>query len=64
MISLVITLVVVGVLLCLLNTYLPMDAKIKQIINIVVIICVVIWLLYAFGILGGADVPVPKLRPS
>jgi hypothetical protein len=51
--GLVIILVVVGVLLWLLNNYVPMDAKIKRIINVVVVIVVVIWLLQAFGILGS-----------
>jgi len=46
-------LVVVGVVLWLVNTYLPMDPKIKTILNIVVVIVVVIWLLRAFGILGS-----------
>jgi hypothetical protein len=41
--------VVVGVLLWLLNNYVPMDSKIKTIINVVV----VIWLLQAFGVLGS-----------
>lgn len=63
MISVVVTLIVVGVLLWLVNTYIPMDRKIKNILNVVVVICVVVWLLYAFGILDrGADVPVPQLR--
>lgn len=62
MISLVLTLIVVGVLLWLVNTYIPMDGKIKKILNAVVVICVVIWLLYAFGILGhGTDIPVPRV---
>lgn len=49
--SVVITLIVVGVLLWLINNYLPMDGKIKQILNIVVIIGVVIWLLRVFGMM-------------
>ena len=53
LIGLVITLVVVGVLLWLLNNYVPMDSKIKRIINVVVVIVVVIWLLQAFGVLGS-----------
>ena len=53
LINVLITLVVVGVLLWLVNTYIPMDAKIKQILNIVIIIAVVLWLLRAFGVLGG-----------
>lgn len=52
LISLVVTLIVVGVLLWLVNAYVPMDAKIKQILNIVVVIAVVLWLLRAFGVLG------------
>jgi len=53
LIGLIITLVVVGVLLWLLNNYVPMDWKIKRIINVVVVIVVVIWLLQAFGLLGS-----------
>ena len=63
MISLVLTLIVVGVLLWLVNTYIPMDSKIKKILNVVVVICVVVWLLYAFGILHRGDViTVPQVR--
>ena len=53
LIGLIITLVVVGVLLWLLNNYVPMDGKIKRILNVVVVIVVVIWLLQAFGLLGS-----------
>lgn len=53
LIGVIITLVVVGVLLWLLNNYVPMDAKIKRILNVVVVIVVVIWLLQAFGLLGS-----------
>ena len=53
LINLVITLIVVGVLLWLVNTYIPMDGKIKNILNIVVVIAVVLWLLSAFGVLGS-----------
>lgn len=52
-VSLIITLIVVGVLLWLVNNYIPMDAKIKNILNIVVVIAVVLWLLSAFGVLGS-----------
>jgi hypothetical protein len=53
LIGLVITLVVVGVLLWLINNYVPMDGKIKRIVNVVVVIVVVIWLLQALGLLGS-----------
>jgi len=52
-IHVVIVLIVVGVLLWLANSYIPMDGKIKKIINIVVVIAVVLWLLNVFGVLGG-----------
>jgi 1-acyl-sn-glycerol-3-phosphate acyltransferase len=63
LVSLVVTLIVVGVLLWLVNTYIPMDGKIKKILNIVVVICVVIWLLVAFGVINRAgDIRVPQVR--
>ena len=49
LIGVILTLVVVGVLLWLLNNYIPMDGKIKRILNGVV----VIWLLQAFGLIGS-----------
>lgn len=59
-ISLLLTLIVVGVLLWMVNNYVPMDGKIKKILNVVVVVCVVIWLLYAFGILSSTDLQVPR----
>jgi hypothetical protein len=55
LVQLVIVLIVVGVLLGLVNSYIPMDAKIKTILNIVVVIAVVLWLLNVFGVLTGAS---------
>lgn len=54
LVDLVILLIVVGVLLWLVNNYIPMDGKIKSILNIVVVIAVVLWLLDAFGLIGRA----------
>ena len=51
LISLVFTLIVIGVLLWLINTYIPMDIKIKKIINVVVVVAVILWVLGLF--LGG-----------
>jgi 1-acyl-sn-glycerol-3-phosphate acyltransferase len=63
MISLVITLIVIGILLWLVNNYIPMDGKIKQILNVIVVICVVVWLLSAFGVLSHAgDIHVPQVK--
>ena len=62
LISRAITLVVIGVLLWLVNTYIPMAGSIKKILNAVVVICVVVWLLFAFGILHhSGDIRVPQV---
>lgn len=53
LISVVITLIVVGVLLWAINRYIPMDSKIKTILNVVVVIIVVLWLLQGFGVIGS-----------
>jgi len=53
-IQLIIFLAVIGLLLYLLNTYIPMAPPIKNIINIVVVVAVILWLLQVFGILGMA----------
>jgi hypothetical protein len=45
LISLIVTLIVIGVVLWLVNNYIPMDSKIKQILNVAVVVVVVIWLL-------------------
>lgn len=51
LVSLILVLIVVGVVLWLVNTYIPMDSKIKSILNAVVVIAVVLWLLQVFGLL-------------
>jgi len=48
-------LIVVGVLLWLVNNYIPMDGKIKSILNAVVVIAVVVYLLQVFGVLGSLE---------
>lgn len=55
LVHLLIVLIVIGVLLWLVNNYIPMDGKIKSILNIVVVIAVVLWLLQAFGLLGPLE---------
>jgi uncharacterized membrane protein YdbT with pleckstrin-like domain len=70
LVTLVITLIVVGVLLWLINTYIPMDGKIKRILNVVVVIVVILWLLNVFGVWGhlrslrtsGQSLPADGLR--
>jgi len=50
LINIVIVLIVVGVLLWLVNRYIPMQGTIKSILNAVVVIAVVLWLLNVFGL--------------
>lgn len=51
LVSVVIALIIIGVALWLINAFIPMDGKIKGILNIVVVIGVVLWLLQGFGVL-------------
>ncbi len=53
LIQLVIVLVVVGVVLWLINSYIPMQATVKKILNAVVIIALILWLLSVFGLIGS-----------
>ena len=53
LIHLIVVLVVVGLLLWLANKYIPMEARIKSILNAVVIIVVVLWLLNVFGLFSS-----------
>jgi hypothetical protein len=53
LIQIIVVLIVVGVLMWLVNSYLPIAEPFKKIINVIVIIFVVIWLLNVFGLLSG-----------
>ncbi len=69
LITIVVSLIVVGVLLWLVNTYIPMDGKIKKILNIAVVVVVVLWLLHVFGVLDQlrnvrASIEAPSLGMS
>jgi predicted membrane protein len=50
LLSLIIVLVVIGVVLYLINTYIPMASSIKSILNVVVVVVVCIWILQAVGL--------------
>ncbi len=52
-IQLVIVLVIVGLVLWVINSYIPMQSTIKRILNVVVVIAVIIWLLSVFGLIGN-----------
>jgi hypothetical protein len=53
LLQLVIVLVVVGVVLWVINSYIPMQSTMKKILNVVVIVVVVVWLLSVFGVIGN-----------
>lgn len=52
LVQFVIVIIVVGVLLWLVNNYIPMDSKIKRILNIVVVVALILWILKVFGLLS------------
>jgi hypothetical protein len=52
LLQLIIVLVAVGVVLWVINSYIPMQSTIKKILNVVVIVAVIIWLLSVFGLIG------------
>jgi hypothetical protein len=66
LIGLIIILAVFGVLLWLVNTYVPMPSSVKNIINAVAVIAIVLWLLGMFVGLGDGDgveaIPVPQIE--
>jgi hypothetical protein len=56
LLQVVLVLIVVGVILGLINNYVPMAGSIKSILNGVVVIVVVLWLLQVFGVLGSLGI--------
>ena len=63
LLTVVITLIVVGVLLWLVNTYIPMAGSIKSILNLVVVIAVILWLLYGYGVIGhSGEIRLPTIK--
>lgn len=53
LLTIILVLIGVGILLWFINNYIPMDGKIKSILNLVVVIVVAVWLLQTFGIIGS-----------
>jgi hypothetical protein len=56
MVHVFVIIIVIGVLLWLVNQYVPMDPKIKKILNIIVVIALVLWLIGVFGLWEYADI--------
>ena len=59
LIQLLVVLVVVGVVLWLINNYVPLQPPFKTVINVIVILILCLWLLRAFGLFSGS----PVVRP-
>jgi hypothetical protein len=63
LLTVVLTLIVVGLALWLINNYIPMQGTIKSILNVVVVVVVILWLLRGFGILSNSgDVHMPVVK--
>lgn len=52
LLSLIVTLVLVGLILWVINTYIPMAPPIKTLLNVAVVVILVLWLLQGTGLLG------------
>ena len=59
MIALILMLALVGLVLYLIETYIPMDPTVKVVIRVVIVICVIVYLAQLFGV---ADLPLPRGR--
>jgi predicted membrane protein len=63
LLTVVLTLIVVGVLLWLINSFIPMQGTIKTILNLVVVIAVILWLLHGFGVINNSgDIHLPVVK--
>jgi hypothetical protein len=62
LINIIVILILVGLALWLINTYIPMAAGIKSLLNIVVFVVVLIWLLQVFGLIGPIPIRIPPLK--
>ena len=63
LVDIVLILVIAGLLMWLINTYIPMAAAIRSLLNIVVFVVLLIWVLQSLGIIGGvAGIRIPPLK--
>jgi hypothetical protein len=63
LVQIVVILVVVGLVMWLINTYIPMAGAIKSLLNIVVFVVVLIWVLQTFGLIGAIPgLKMPRLN--
>lgn len=57
MLSVIVALIVFGLILYLINTYVPMDPKIQAVLNAVIVIALIVWLCQTFGLFGSLNAP-------
>ena len=62
LVDIVVALVVIGLIMWLINTYIPMAGGIKSLLNVVVFVVVLIWVLQIFGLIGAIPFRIPPLR--
>jgi hypothetical protein len=62
LVNIIVILILIGLALWLVNTYIPMAAGIKSLLNIVVFVVVLIWLLQVFELIGPLPIRIPPLK--
>lgn len=62
LIDIIVILILVGLALWLVNSYIPMAAGIKSLLNVVVFVVVLIWLLQVFGLISQIPIRIPPLK--
>lgn len=62
LIDIALVLIVVGLVLWLIDTYIPMAGGIKSLLNVVVFVVMLVWVLQALGLLGALPLRVPPLK--
>jgi uncharacterized protein YhhL (DUF1145 family) len=62
LVDIILVLIVVGLIMWLVNTYVPMAGGIKSLLNVVVFVVVLVWVLQVFGLVGAIPIRVPPLR--
>jgi hypothetical protein len=62
LIDIVLALIIIGLIMWLINTYIPMAGGIKSLLNVVVFVVVLIWVLQIFGLVGAIPFRIPPLK--
>jgi hypothetical protein len=62
LVNIIVILILVGLALWLVNTYIPMAAGIKSLLNVVVFVVVLIWLFQVLGLIAHVPIRIPPLK--